>query len=537
MDYTNDVEQFVNENKGLKKLYAKLTLDNGKIETKVLYNQLIKLKQDLHETLHTINYGINYSDKNDSKQQLHINALPFSESGAIELTDQQFKNTHINTIYFSKVNLKSIKALKNGKYNNKAIDGSIKVISEGENTYNRKKFKKSYYIQYQYITTTTQEKSFKRLMKNLKKSCRNNRNYLKYNDFKDFIRCTYNFPYFNQTKHYNAFKQYFKEITQLNNRINFSDIYPRIVRDIRTKRKFFNSTSWNNNRYKDYSLRTRINRNLANIIYNIDLNRHITYFYNSKNQLNYTKRKQRLFLKDLLVEISKHYPKRFNSFIQSLIKDFNNRIYLFETYGIKALVNQITRLKQFYNTKFLSKRVKEARITKKAFITLEQLIPKRKQYLEMLKLQRTEIIYNLIKLNPSSVLIQSILHDNIEKYLQKSIIRKVDTPRSPKELVSMACNNVKTVYIEYMNSMPVYVKHDNIELNKFDEILDNDKNTKIEYIDKESKINVISLFKAITQFDRFFDLSDLYYVILNSNINEKQKLKEFIYQEKHILNA
>ncbi len=375
-------------------------------------------------------------------------------------------------------------------------------------------------------------------MKNLKKSCINNTKYDKFNDFTDYIRCTYKFPYYNQSENFNTFKQHFKENVDSKLNVKFNHIYPYAIKQSsRQKKKFLSFVSWKHNTFKDFELRKRINNNLANIIYNLDLNRLITKFYNPSSQLNYTHRKQRIFLRDLMIEINKNYSKRFNAFLSDLVKQTNKRIYLFETYGIKALITQITDLKLFYDRKFESKRTKQARITKKAIITLENLLPSRREYLEVLKLINITQENILKKFNPSSVLIQSILHDNIELYLRKTIIRKIDTSRLPKELVLMACNNLKPINVDYMNSMPSIVKIENDNLSKFDEILDYNDNYKIEYIDKKTKINIIALFKAITQCDRYFDLNDLYKVILNSNITNELKLKDFIYKEKQILNT
>ena len=146
---------------------------------------------------------------------------------------------------------------------------------------------------------------------------------------------------------------------------------------------------------------------------------------------------------------------------------------------------------------------------------------------------------NLMNLKPYNVLIQSILDANIENYIRKSIVRKIDTSRPAKELILMACNNLKPIYIDYMGTSQVYVKQLTTELSKFDEILDLNDNYKIEYIDKEMTINIIDYFKAITKFDRYIKLDDLYKVILNVRINNAKKtnkLKDFIYKEKLILN-
>jgi len=70
MDITNDVEKFIIVNDDLKSIYNRLIMNKGKIENKLLYNELIKLRQDLHETLHQINYGINISDKTNDKASI-----------------------------------------------------------------------------------------------------------------------------------------------------------------------------------------------------------------------------------------------------------------------------------------------------------------------------------------------------------------------------------------------------------------------------------------------------------------------------------
>jgi len=231
------------------------------------------------------------------------------------------------------------------------------------------------------------------------------------------------------------------------------------------------------------------------------------------------------------------YSKRFTIYLSKLVEESKNRIYLFELYGIKALITQISDLKHFYNNNFESKRTKQARITKKAIITLETLLVSRREYLEVLKLISQTLDNKQVKFNPSSVLLQSIINENIEKYLRKTIIRKIDTTRSPKELVLMACNNLKPINVDFMNTMPVYVKIETDSLNKFDEILDLNDKYKIQHINKESTIDIIAYFKAIIQFDRYLDLNDLYMVILNSNITNDSKLKDYIFKEKQILNA
>jgi len=543
IDLINDVEKFANENKDLKSIYNRLKFTEGKLENKLLYNELTQLKQNLHETLYTINYGITTSDSASSKNKANISnelstgVMPFYESGALELTDKQFNQLHINTIFCNKLNTKFIKALKNGRYNNHSIDGSLTIISEGKNRYNKGKFNKSYFIHYQYNTTIEQEKSFKRLLKNLEISCKNNAKYNDYDNFKDFIRCTYNFPYYNQRDNFKTFKQHFKDNVKSNLNVKYSYVYPYAIKQSSLqKKKFLSFISWNNNIWKDYSFRSHINNDLANIIYNLDLNRLISDFYNPKNQLLFTYRKQRIFLRHLMIEINKTYSIRFNKFLYNLIKETNDRIYLFETYGIKALVNQIRDLKQFHDS-FKAKRSLKAIRTKHLIKRLTELIPLRKQHLEVLKWVNQTLENNLKAFNPSSVLIQSILHQNIQLYLRKTIIRKIDISRPPKELVLMACNNLKSINVDFMDTMPIHIKTESTGLTKFDEILDCNDNYKIEYIDKETKINIIALFKAITKFDRYFDLNDLYKVILNSNINEKTKLKDYIYKEKYILNT
>ena len=536
MNYINTIENFTIDNKELREIYDRLTIDNNKIENKLLYNKLSKLKQELHQTLYTINYGINYSDKASSKDPNNLTqvmgsaVLPFSESGALQITDKEFNNLNINTIYFGKSNIKAINKFKNNK--------QIKVISEGINPYNKTKYNKSYFIHYQYISTTKQQKAFRILMKRLKHSCIKDRKHNNYDNYKGFIRCTYNFPYYNQTINFKTFKQYFKENVKTTLNVKYSYIYPYAIKQSsKQKNKYLSFISWNNNMYKGFSMRSKIDRNLANILYNIDLNRKITLHYKATNLSN-THRVHRLFVKDLLVEIKETYLKRFNVYLQSLIKEYNNRIYLFELYEIKALDNQITRLQQFYDS-FKAKRTLKAIKSKHLIRKLKELIPIRKQYLDMLKTQKLTIVNNLKHLNPYNVLIQSILDANIENYIRKTIIRKVDTSRPLKELVLMACNNLKPIYIDYMGTSKVYVKELTTELNKFDEILDCNDNYKTENIDKITSIDIISYFKAIVKFDRYLKLDDLYNVILNSNINnnkQKNKLKDFIYKEKLILN-
>ena len=86
-----------------------LHTNHGKIETKLLYNQLIKLKEDLRQKLYEINYGIDYSDKGQTKEFGNVyykGALPFHESGKLQLTDKEFNQLNINTIYFKKTNQK-----------------------------------------------------------------------------------------------------------------------------------------------------------------------------------------------------------------------------------------------------------------------------------------------------------------------------------------------------------------------------------------------------------------------------------------------
>ena len=543
INFFNSIEVFVKQDKDLKEIYKQLTLNAGKIETKLLYNKLVKLKQDLHETLYTINYGTNYSDKASSKDANSLTdvmksaILPFHESGKLELSDKQFHSLNINTIFCSKLNDKFIQNVKNGKYNKRKIDGSIKVISEGENRYNKGKFRKTYFIHYQYVITNKQIRSFKRIMHNLRKSCINDRKYKTFDSFKDYVKCTYTYPYFNQKTNYEAFKEYFKENVQTNLSVHYSYVYPYANKINAKKFKYLSFTSWNNNIWRDYLLRQKIDRNLANTIYNLNLNREITNAYNPKKQNKFTKRKQKLFLKDLLVEIKANHLSKFSSFLSNLSKDYSNRMYLFKTYGINALVNQIQRLQQFYDSKFENKRTTQAKHTKQAITTLKLLLPLRREYLDMLKMQKLTIDNNLIKLNPYNVLIQSILHDNIEKYLTKTIIRKIEQPRSIKGLILMACNNIKPLSIDYMDTMPVYIKETNTEYTKLDELLNDKDGYKVEYINKKSKIDIIALFKAIIKFDRYFELDDLYRDILDFDITTDKKLKDYTYKEKYILNT
>jgi len=539
----NLIENFVNSDKDLKTIYQQLTLNAGKIETKLLYNKLVKLKQDLRETLYTIHYGVNYSDKDSSKDANNLTdvmksaVMPFHESGKLELSDKEFNSLNINTIFCNKSDVNFVKNLKNGKYNNRKIDGSINVISEGEYRYNKGKFRKTYFIHYQYVPTIKQRNAFKRLLFNLKKSCVNDRKYKTFDNFKNYVPCTYTYPYFNQKTNFKAFKEHFKENIQTNLNIHYSYIYPYASKHNELRNKYLSFTSWNNNAYRDYLLRSKINRDLANILYNIDLNRKITNAYNTKKQNEFTRRKQRLFLRDLLVEIKANYLSKFNAYLSDLIKEYFNRIYLFETYGINALLNQIKRLQQFYDSNFENKRTTQAKHTKKAITSLVLLLPLRREYLEVLKMQRSTIDNNMINLNPSSVLIQSIIHQNIEKYLAKTIVRKIEQPRSTTELILMACNNLKLLHINYMDTMPVYIKEIDTEYNKFDELLNDKDRYKVEYIDKESTINVIALFKCIIKFDRYLELGDLYEHILELKITDDKKLKDYIYKEKDILNT
>ena len=100
----------------------------------------------------------------------------------------------------------------------------------------------------------------------------------------------------------------------------------------------------------------------------------------------------------------------------------------------------------------------------------------------------------------------------------------------------MAVKNLKSLYVNYLDSMPVYVKEIKDDFSKFDELLDDHYTVKVKYVDKEYKLNIIALIKLFTKFDRFFNLNDLYEVILNIKINEFETLKQYIYKEKHILN-
>lgn len=543
INFFNSIEAFVKTDKDLMEIYKQLTLNTGRIETKLLYNKLVKLKQDLRETLYVINYGTNYSDKASSKDANSLTdvmksaILPFHESGKLELSDKQFHSLNINTIFCSKLNDKFIKNLKNGKYNKRKIDGSIKIIAEGENRYNKGKFSRTYFIHYQYVITNKQIRSFKRIKHNLRKSCINDRKYKNFDSFKDYVKCVYTYPYFNQKTNYEAFKEYFKENVQTNLSVHYSYVYPYANKINAKKYKYLSFTSWNNNIWRDYLLRQKIDRNLANIIYNLNLNREITNMYNPKNQNKFTKRKQKLFLKDLLVEIKADHLSKFSSFLSNLSKDYSNRMYLFKTYGINALANQIQRLQQFYDSKFENKRTTQAKHTKQVITTLKLLLPLRREYLDMLKMQKLTIDNNLINLNPYNVLIQSILHDNIEKYLTKTIIRKIEQPRSIKGLILMACNNIKPLSIDYMDTMPVYIKEINTEYTKLDELLNDKDGYKVEYIDKKSKIDIVALFKAIIKFDRYLELDDLYRDILDFDITTDKKLMDYVYKEKDILNT
>jgi len=540
VDFFNLIESFVNSDKDLKEIYNQLTLNKGKIQTKLLYNQLTKLKTDLHKTLYEINYSIDYSNEDQIAEYGNIyykGVLPFHESGQLELSDKEYTKLNINALYFKKSNVKSIRNLKNGYFNKRKIDGQIKIISEGVNPYNRNKHKKSYYIIYQYITTQDQQIQFKRLMKLFYLPFKKYYYPKGISDFKDYVDCTYTYPYMNKQQNYKAFKEYYKEITQSSFSVKFSHIYPYATTSTRMKNKFLNFTSIGNNIWREYFLRKHIDRNLANIFYRLDLDRKITNFYNPKNQLLLTKRKQRLFLVKIIkgISMNKQLTKLFNEFLNKLIKDFDNRIYLFQSYGLNALDKQILHLQQFYDS-FKAKRNLKVIRCKHLIKRLKTTIPLRKQYLSFLEMQRSTIINYQSNFKPYNVLIQSILNDNIEKYLYKSLIRKIQINRSKVECILMACNNLNSLHIKYLDSMPVYVKEIDQEINKFDEILDSNDNYKIEYVDQWKSIDIIHFFKCIIKFDKYLNLDDLYDTILNVKINEKEILKDYIYKEKSILN-
>jgi len=286
-------------------------------------------------------------------------------------------------------------------------------------------------------------------------------------------------------------------------------------------------------------MRSKINRSLANIIYRLDLDRKITNFYDPKNfnQIKHTKRKQRLFLSNIITKINKdsYLTKLFNEFLTDLIKEYNNRLYLFQIYGIDALKNQVLNLQQFYNS-FKAKRNIKAIRCKHLIYRLKTQIPLRKQHLDFILMQKFIINEFKSTLNPHNILIQTILHQNIEKYTSKSLVRKIQTTRSKVELIQIACNNLNSLKVNYLDSMPVYVKETNEEYNKFDEVLDDNDSYKVEYIDKEFEIDIIHFFKCVSKFDRFVNLNDFYDSVLNFKINENKTLKDFIYKEKSILN-
>ena len=557
MKHTNTIQSFVNADKDLKEIYTKLNVKNNTIQTKLLYNTLVKLKEQLRQKMHSIKYGIiEINDKIEtSGDQFTTTVMPFTESGRVNISDKQFRNLNINTIYFNKNNQKLIKDFKNGKYNNKSIDGEIKIIYEGINGYYKKitykqhpslvnyefisfsknQRNKSYIIQYQYITTTKQKKQFKTILKNLEKSIINNRQYKSVNQFKEFITCSYNYPYLNKSENYKAFKEYYHNLT-LN--IKFRDLYPYLARTARQKNKFLNFTSFNNNIWRDYLMRTKINRSLANIIYRLDFNREITDFYDPKKQIHYTKRSQRIFLSNIIKEITDNdtLTKLFKEYLTDLIKDYDNRIYLFQMYGIDALKTQIISLQQYYNTNLKYKWNNKAKQINKVLRSLGRQLRHRKIYLDFILMQKFTVNKFLDNFKESNVLVQSLIHLNIDKYTSKSLIRKITIQRSKIECIQIACNNLKSLQVKYMDTKPIYIKEIKDEFTKYDELLGTSETTTIQYIDKESSIDVIQLFKCIIKFDKYLNLNDLYDRILKFQINDNSKLIDYLYKEKLILN-
>ena len=536
----NLIEVFIKQDKLLKQIYNKLTLEVGRIQTKLLYNELVNLKEKLRQKMHSINYGIieNYDKIKELGDQFNTQVMPFTESGRVDLSDKEFSNLHINTIYFKKSDTRKIKAFKNGYYNNHKIDGEITIIFNGINRYNKKVYAKSYMIQYQYKTTIKQGQQFKAMMQSLETSIKNDRNYPKYDNFNGYITCSYSYPYLNQKNNYQSFKEYYKD---LDYPIKFRNIYPYLSRTTRQKNKFLNFTSFNNNMWRDYLIRSSINRSLGNMIYQLDFNREITDFYNPKNQLNLTKRKQRLYLSNLITIISKdsNLMKLFKRFLNDLIKDYDNRIYLFEIYGIDALKSQIVKLQQYYNSNYNNYqlvRTKKALQTKRLIGSLSRQIKPRKIYLDYLIMQKFIVNKFLSNIRPANILIQSVLHRNIEKYLSKSLIRRITIQRSKVECIKICCNNLKSIKVNFLNDRPVYIKEKLDAYSKFDELLGTSEKTKIKYVEKDLQIDIIVLFKGISKFDRYFDLKDLNDKILNFKINDKSKLIDYLYKEKSILN-
>ena len=77
-----------------------------------------------------------------------------------------------------------------------------------------------------------------------------------------------------------------------------------------------------------------------------------------------------------------------------------------------------------------------------------------------------------------------------------------------------------------MDTMPVYIKEKLDDYSKFDELLGTSEITKVEYIEKETSIDIIALIKCIIKFDRFFDLTKLYDRILNLKVDQIKDISD-----------
>lgn len=517
----NLVKEYIKDNPTLKPILKKLNLNKGIVNNKLLYNQIRKEITDYKNKLYLMQFGINYSDKTDRKDNYYLSALPFELSGKFtsdnkNIDEGNYMDLGYNIFYCS-VNPKSLKeTCENNKLGYKYWinycnnNSDISIIDSGKN-FNSKL--PSRYIIYKYNYDALKiDRIYLKVLKHISK---------KPNNFDNFTQMTdinLDFDYLNRE---NKFIDY-KRIYDKNNKNNIKS-YKIFYPDYKNERFLYSSFSHFCQKEISKEIITEngklvrikeLKKTLGNLkptnIYRENMNKHIrlileyfdrttdikNFWKLNKSQFNIILRKLLNELRDQQITID--YVIDFCKDIKTKI---TKRINIIKTKYIRFTKLQLKNLTEYkkinkihFNTiegKKLKKKINKLTEDLNLFnITIHKLQNSLKQIVNFID----NFQKGRIRINKT---ISDLFLKQIQKFYETTLVRLINSQRTRKECIKLGLNNITWDIREIR-----FIKKELIEItknfdNKFDELLNNDKDYEEIEEDYTISFDVIDFFKAI----------------------------------------
>lgn len=468
----NFYDTFLVENNYAREIFKELGGDPMEIKNMVLKSKVDALIDQNAIDMYNIDYGYNQSDKYDAKNSYMQNALPSVISGQVK---DDFKElTHQTMILHS--NIENFKALKNNLFNN----AQITVHDEG---FNPKRTKAKYYVLYTYKMNNKQLNQLYTLSEQTLSKIDAINTQKRNNVLSEYQKCTYVLNYKEQdykARKFNKFCKYLGTET-----LRPYHIFLPINGKIMIPNVFANKSWWVDQkdalRFKGGNIErmpdtTHLNKDMHKILVIYDLDHALTYFWEgTQKRINVhdhrTYSTTDLFQINKCAELLKH--------ISIDLKHNDDGAYLINY--LNAMIEGRSTIDQ--------KHVKDA---------LDHY--KKHGYIPQ-----------------SNTFIAGLFLEELQKYFNYIIYRRVDTDRTIKELIDYGFRVAQKHGFPEITLKMAYNTSEVIKdapKDKFEELLNPDSTKTYITKDRHTVVNSYYLLKAMWEISQRLNPDAQFYNIL-----------------------